>query len=217
MNRIARCRSRRSSSRMATISAWIVTSSAVVGSSAIRSSGSAASAPAIMTRWSIPPESSSGYDRCVRSGSLMPTSAEELERPVPGSCRGPSRRAPGAPRRCDRRSGTGDRCAPAGPGRSSPRDARGARAGPRVETQDLDPVEDHAPGQARAGRQQAENRPGGHRLAAAGLADEADHLATIDREADSTHDRQVLPIDRQLGRQVANLEEARVIAPPSGG
>ena len=35
--------------------AWIVTSSAVVGSSAMRSLGSRARAMAIMTRWRIPP------------------------------------------------------------------------------------------------------------------------------------------------------------------
>ena len=37
--------------------AWIVTSRAVVGSSAIRTSGSQASAIAIITRWRMPPES----------------------------------------------------------------------------------------------------------------------------------------------------------------
>ena len=36
--------------------AWIVTSSAVVGSSAMSSSGSQARAMAIMTRWAMPPE-----------------------------------------------------------------------------------------------------------------------------------------------------------------
>ena len=40
------------------ICAWIVTSRAVVGSSAIRISGSQANAIAIMTRCLIPPESS---------------------------------------------------------------------------------------------------------------------------------------------------------------
>ena len=40
--------------------AWMVTSSAVVGSSAISSFGSHASAMAIMTRWRRPPESSWG-------------------------------------------------------------------------------------------------------------------------------------------------------------
>ena len=51
--RAARCSSR-SSSR---ICAWMVTSSAVVGSSATRSFGSHASAIAIITRWRCPPES----------------------------------------------------------------------------------------------------------------------------------------------------------------
>ena len=40
--------------------AWIVTSSAVVGSSAMSSSGSQASAIAIITRWAIPPDISCG-------------------------------------------------------------------------------------------------------------------------------------------------------------
>ncbi len=39
------------------ICAWMVTSSAVVGSSAISRSGSLASAMAIITRWRWPPES----------------------------------------------------------------------------------------------------------------------------------------------------------------
>ena len=38
------------------ICAWVVTSSAVVGSSAIRRSGSLISAIAIITRWRMPPE-----------------------------------------------------------------------------------------------------------------------------------------------------------------
>ena len=40
--------------------ACVVTSSAVVGSSAIRRSGSQESAMAIMTRWRMPPESWNG-------------------------------------------------------------------------------------------------------------------------------------------------------------
>ena len=39
-----------------TICAWIVTSSAVVGSSAMISSGEQDSAMAIITRWRMPPE-----------------------------------------------------------------------------------------------------------------------------------------------------------------
>ncbi|MNP51616.1 hypothetical protein D3C76_1459540 [compost metagenome] len=51
----------------------MVASSAVVGSSAINSSGWQESAIAIITRWRIPPLNSCGYwfSRC--SGSRMPT------------------------------------------------------------------------------------------------------------------------------------------------
>ena len=63
--------SRSSSSR---ICACTVTSSAVVGSSAISSSGSLASAIAIITRWRWPPESWCGNAPSRRSGSGMPTS-----------------------------------------------------------------------------------------------------------------------------------------------
>ena len=50
-------RSLRSASSRSRICAWIVTSSAVVGSSAISSLGEQASAMAIITRWRRPPES----------------------------------------------------------------------------------------------------------------------------------------------------------------
>ena len=51
------------------ICACVVTSSAVVGSSAIRSAGSSTSAAAIMMRWRWPPESWWGYTSIRRSGS----------------------------------------------------------------------------------------------------------------------------------------------------
>ena len=61
--------------------AWIVTSSAVVGSSAIRIFGSHASAIAIITRWRIPPESWCGYSstRATRVGDVH--EVEQLDRP----------------------------------------------------------------------------------------------------------------------------------------
>ena len=43
------------------ICAWMVTSSAVVGSSAMSSLGWQHSAMAIITRWRMPPDSSCGY------------------------------------------------------------------------------------------------------------------------------------------------------------
>ena len=53
--------------------AWIVTSRAVVGSSAMSSSGLVERAMAIMTRWRIPPESWCGYSRARRFASGIPT------------------------------------------------------------------------------------------------------------------------------------------------
>ena len=52
----SRCRLWRSS----TIWAWVVTSRAVVGSSAINSLGEQDKAMAIMTRWRMPPENACG-------------------------------------------------------------------------------------------------------------------------------------------------------------
>jgi len=54
--------------------AWIVTSTALVGSSAMSSEGFSLSASAIMTRWRIPPESSWGKRARIASGSLIRTS-----------------------------------------------------------------------------------------------------------------------------------------------
>ena len=56
MNSIAMPRRAWISFKSARIWAWTVTSSAVVGSSAIKRSGSLASAMAIMTRWRWPPD-----------------------------------------------------------------------------------------------------------------------------------------------------------------
>ena len=57
------------------ICACTVTSRAVVGSSAISTSGSLAIAIAIITRWRMPPENSCGYCRARCSGCGMPTTS----------------------------------------------------------------------------------------------------------------------------------------------
>ena len=62
-----------SSFTRARICAWIVTSSAVVGSSAIRSDGRHTSAIAIIARWRRPPDSSNGYILSARAGFGKPT------------------------------------------------------------------------------------------------------------------------------------------------
>ena len=55
------------------ICAWMVTSSAVVGSSAISTAGRHASAMAIITRWRRPPLSWNGKSRTRCSWSGTPT------------------------------------------------------------------------------------------------------------------------------------------------
>ena len=65
--------SRPSSAIRSRISACTVTSSAVVGSSAISSSGEQAMAAAIITRWRMPPDSSCGYWFIRRAASGMRT------------------------------------------------------------------------------------------------------------------------------------------------
>ncbi len=65
-------RARRSASR-SRICAWMVTSSAVVGSSASSRAGSHSSARAMPTRWRMPPDSSCGNCFSRASGSPMPT------------------------------------------------------------------------------------------------------------------------------------------------
>lgn len=64
-------------------SAWIVTSRAVVGSSAMSRSGSLETAPAMSTRCAMPPETWCGYALNVRSGSGIPDAREEVERSPP--------------------------------------------------------------------------------------------------------------------------------------
>ena len=70
---IAMPSSRDSSFIKCRICAWMVTSSAVVGSSAMISLGLHASPIAIITRWRIPPENWCGYWPSRRSASEMPT------------------------------------------------------------------------------------------------------------------------------------------------
>src|SRR5437868_2949398 len=96
MRSIARPVSRRSSSMIAMTSSWVVTSRAVVGSSASSRSGPVESAPAIITRCSRPPESSCGYWFRRRSTSAMPTariSSAIRSRACPDESM-PSRRTP---------------------------------------------------------------------------------------------------------------------------
>ena len=62
--------------------ACTVTSRAVVGSSAISTSGSLAIAIAIITRWRMPPENSCGYCMARVVGLRDADHVEQLDRPL---------------------------------------------------------------------------------------------------------------------------------------
>ena len=123
--------SRCSRSSSARIWAWTVTSSAVVGSSAISSLGSLASAIAIIARWRMPPENSCGYSSHAACRVGDPDEAEQLDRraraPAPWRRRGG--RAP--PRSAGCRPCRRGAARTAGPGRSSRSRCPGSSAAPR--------------------------------------------------------------------------------------
>ena len=93
MRMIAACVSSRAARSTSTICAWIVTSRAVVGSSAMRTPGSFAIAIAIIARCRMPPENSCGYWSTRRSANGTPTSsrrwmtrARAASSSMPGLC-----------------------------------------------------------------------------------------------------------------------------------
>ena len=136
-------RSATSASSRARISACTVTSSAVVGSSAISSCGRQASAAAMATRWRWPPEISCGYARAIRSGSGSRTSVERVEHGAAES--GAAQPEVPAQRLGDlaRRAASAGRARSAAPGR--PTDATRPRSGDQVpfaRADHLDAVED---------------------------------------------------------------------------
>ena len=178
----ARCTSR--------IWACTVTSSAVVGSSAISTSGSLAIAIAIITRWRMPPENSCGY--CVRAG-LRLRDADEVEQ-LDGAVRG---LRPWTRRWCERIISAIWSTDPVhrverrqrileDHRRSACRACAAHRAVGSAPTSSM-PVRpcrarDHAPTSA-AGPSPEER----DRLAGAGLADDAEHLAGGDVEVDAAN------------------------------
>ena len=115
---IARPSSRRSSSSSSRICACIITSSAVVGSSPMISSGLQARASAIITRWRMPPENSCGYWR-ARAGAdadVPEQLGDALVDALPVDRRA---RAAGSPRRSGRTRASRDRARSSRPGRPS--------------------------------------------------------------------------------------------------
>ena len=171
-------KSRRRLSIRSRIWAWIVTSSAVVGSSAISSFGEFTSAIAIITRWRRPPESWYGYAFSRSAGRGSPTSSStsrartsaSLLRDVVVQPIGLGDLAPDRPRRVQRRHRVLE-------------DHRHVVAahvlhlllaeGAEVTAEQVD----RAAHDVADVREQLHDREPGRRFPAAGLADEADALS----------------------------------------
>ena len=163
--------------------AWMVTSSAVVGSSAMSSSGSQASAIAIITRWAMPPR------HLVRERLEAPLRVrdadhpQQLEGPLARGLAASSCGGSRAPRRSGgrrRRTGFSDEvgCWKIIEIRS-PRSLRISSLGSlsRSSPSNMTSPASIAPGR----RDEAHDRQRRHALAAARLADQAHDLAAVDR------------------------------------
>ena len=188
----------------------MVTSSAVVGSSAMSSCGSHDSAIAIITRWRIPPDSWWGYSSTLRAGSEMPTSprsrhglrpgsllvepaveAQRLRDLIPDCIDGVQRahrlledhRNVVSPERPHAALAGPDELLPAEPDRASFHDAR-RRLG-----------------------EESEDRQRGDRLATSGLADDADRLARTDLEGNAVDGLRHPLVGEEVRAEVAHREE----------
>ena len=208
ISRSARPRSRRSSSSSCRICPCVITSSAVVGSSPIISSGPQASASAIITRWRMPPENSCGY--CRRRARRDADALEQLGDARVGVRAGlvqadrlgdlpvdPHHGVERVHRALeDHRRGPPAHVAPAR--RRAPVQQHHAALG--VER-------DLAARAAEAARQQSEQRERGRGLAAAGLAGQPERLAAAQAEADAVDDRDEAAFLAVDHAQVAHLEQ----------
>ena len=190
-----------------------MTSSAVVGSSAIRSRGFKTSAIAIMIRCRWPPESWCGYDAIMRSGSGSCTSRDDLQ----------DARTPKGGRELGvRRQHFVDLVA-AGHDRIERghrllEDHRHSRAAQLAQTsfarrQHVLAVEQHLSSRgAQRGGQESHRRLRDDRFARARFAHQAHDLACVDAEACTDRRRARDRPRRQRDRQAAHVEDPRALS-----
>ena len=192
------------------ICACTVTSSAVVGSSAISTSGRLASAMAIITRWRWPPESWCGYWRSRASGSGMCTSLEQRQRALAGLGAGDA--VVQAEHFGDLAADRVDRVQRAHRLLEDHRDARcrAARAsrGSRSASDVLASEGDAGRfGDRGALGEQPHDGARGHRLARAAFADDGDRLAAMELEGDVAHRLDGAALDLEVDADVAGVED----------
>ena len=200
----ARSRSSRSST-----CACMITSSAVVGSSAITSAGRQASAKAIMARWRWPPESWCGYARPCVEDSPTVFSSSAIRPPTL-----PRLRLVQLDRLEDLAVDALDRVEGVHRALEDERDVAPAHElhpalGPAVDPDRLlgaRRVQRDRPARHQRRRQQLHDRQRRRRLAAARLAGQPERLARLDSQVDAGHDR--LPAVADL--EALDLQQAQV-------
>ena len=192
------------------ICAWMVTSSAVVGSSAMRMSGLQLIAMAIMARWRMPPENSNGYWLTRLSASGMPTRASSSAAICHASPLPLSWCSMIASAICLPTLMTGLRLVMGSwkiIAMSLPRTcahlvvADGAQVAVAEHERALDDL-------ARRVGDEPHERERRDRLARAGLADDAQRLLAVEREADAVDGLDHAGVGEEVGREVLDREKA---------
>ena len=192
----------------------MVTSSAVVGSSAISSRGRQASAMAIITRWRMPPESLCGYSSKRCSGAGMRTCRSTS---IARAC------ACGARQRRGAAASAFDDLVADREGRVE----RGHRLledhGHAVAAQVAAARACPCPTSSRPSKRTDRRRPAVHQahdgqrrhaLAAARLADQGQRPAGFHREVDAVHRGKAAVVGGELGAQAAHFQQCHQAAPP---
>ena len=186
----------------------MVTSSAVVGSSAMSRRGLHAMAIAIMTRWFMPPESWCGIVgqpargrgdadllqqlHRARARRLAVEREMQAQRLLELEADGEARIEAGGRLLEDHRDVAAEHLAPGAVGQRE-----------QVLPAEREPLRPHASRE----RDEAHQRQHGHALARAGLADDAEHLALAKRQAHAVDRAQGAALRREVDVEVLDLEQ----------
>ena len=193
------------------ICAWMVTSSAVVGSSAISSLGLQARPMAIITRWRMPPDSWCGYWLRRLSGSVMPTSVSSSIARARAAASSMPRWMVSGSVICSPIFSTGLSEVIGSWKIMAMSRPRMRRISSSDEVQQLAAVEaDRSLGAGRARRQQPHDGERRYRLAGARLADDGHHLAGVDRIAQVLDRAHRAVGGHELHVEVLDLDQGRV-------
>src|SRR4051794_4790774 len=196
------------------ICAWMVTSSAVVGSSAMSSFGLQASAIAIITRWRMPPESWCGYSRRRRlrdADEVQHLDGAVLRRAPLDAFMQAQRLAQLAPDR-QHRIEAGHRLLEDHADVVAA-DVAHRALGQRQEIAALKP--DRAGDLAGRLGDEAQDRVRGDGLAAAALADDRQRLALLDLEGDAVDGAVDAVRGPEMGLQILDVEQRHRSRSPS--